>query len=128
MNSSVAFKSQLFQPLLKEKVQICEGRYGFELAWWLVQELQYRNVAVGYPICVEGTWVVPYQTKQQQLAICVENLQGSKKKWRIFIRLLKKQTLKKKKLGIADIETVVSVLVDILEEEPNISNIDWYKG
>lgn len=56
----IEFMSGEFLPLLPEEAQGNPGVYGFELAWWLAQELTRAGIATSYPLGEDWGWLIEY--------------------------------------------------------------------
>lgn len=57
---SVEFRSDRFLPVLPEDRQVNNGVYGFELAWWLAQELARRGILCTYPDSEDWGWYLAW--------------------------------------------------------------------
>ena len=56
----IEFLSSDFLPLLPEECQGNPGVYGFELAWWLGQELAASGTVTGYPRGEDWGWLIEH--------------------------------------------------------------------
>jgi hypothetical protein len=54
----ITFTSDKFLPRLPTDCQVNPGAYGFELAWWLAQELAARGVVTSYPEGEDWGWML----------------------------------------------------------------------
>lgn len=58
MHRTISFLTDVFSPVLPESSQIRPGLYGFELAYWLAQELEKVGWQASYPEPGRNSWVV----------------------------------------------------------------------
>ena len=90
----IEFKSAEFLPLLPEEAQGNPGVYGFELAWWLAQELARTGITTSYPMGEDWGWLIEYVGASEceftigcsSLAEEGEGYHGGAIQWSIFVR------------------------------------------
>lgn len=99
----IEFSSDKFLPVLPASCQVNPGVYGFELAWWLAQQLAGRGQITSYPVSEDWGWLIEYLDDEAEFMIGCSNLTnegegelGRPIQWSIFIRphLSLKQRLK----------------------------------
>ncbi len=90
----IEFSSSKFLPLLPEDCQGNPGVYGFELAWWLAQELAARGVVTSYPLGEDWGWLIEHTNQGEDeftigcssMAQEGDGYAGKPIDWSIFIR------------------------------------------
>jgi hypothetical protein len=103
----IEFKSDEFLPLLPEEAQGNPGVYGFELAWWLAQELAKAGIKTSYPLGEDWGWLIEFiDTGGNEFTIgcgsMAEEGDGYKNRpidWSIFVR--PHTTLKQRLKGVS---------------------------
>lgn len=124
---TVTFTSPRFKPLLPDDCQVNPGRYGAELAYWLCTELAQANIIASYPNYEDWGWFLDYRSETgEEFRLCCGNVDGGEEQWMCFLEPLSKG-LFKGKADPASASRLRTALGQLLENSPDISDIEWSK-
>jgi hypothetical protein len=125
MDTTVVFKTELFQPFLPEDSQVNPKVYGAELAYWLAEELAGKGIYTSYPEYEDWGWFIEFIVEDNEYWLCCGNSKDEENTWTCFLKRHSKGFINK---TIAPLEPAIPLLNAVrllLEETPQISNIEW---
>jgi hypothetical protein len=126
MQTSVDFVSKMFRPYLPEAAQVNPGRYGFELALWISQQLAQRGVMTSYPQYEDWGWFVEYHTDEgHEYWLCCGSRDGLSDSWECFLDPKAKSLFGRNKAPVEGASAMMHALRDLLAQEPGITNLRW---
>ncbi|WP_218418477.1 hypothetical protein [Alteromonas lipotrueae] len=125
MDTSVVFKTELFQPFLPEDSQVIPKVYGAELAYWLAKELAGQGIYTSYPEYEDWGWFIEFIVEDNEYWLCCGNFEDEENMWKCFLKRHSKGLFKKTLASLEPVIPLLNAVRLLLEETPEISSIEW---
>lgn len=127
MRDHVRFVSDLFSPRRPEDEQVNPGRYGEELATWLIEQLRRTGASAAGPYEEDWGWLVELTWNGQRFSLPCGNMDFSRTEWLIWIQphrgLLNRLLRRNHAEATAELALALHA---ILKSEPRISELEWF--
>jgi len=125
METEVEFRSSSFKPLLSEEKQVNPECYGFELAWWLCQQLKENGIETTYPGFEDWGWYLEYFVDDNEYWLCCSNVLGSRDRWLIFLKRNAKGMFGRNLAPIGGASPLLRALRNVIEGHKEITDVEW---
>ena len=125
MDTEVEFRSNSFKPILSEEAQVNPECYGFELAWWLCQQLKQNELETTYPGFEDWGWFLEYIVDDNEYWLCCSNVIGSKDRWLIYLKRHSKGMFGRNLAPIEGAHSLLAALRTAIEGNDEISEVEW---
>ena len=134
MRDHVRFRSAAFIAAQGEDRMTNPGRYGHDLASWVVARLRAADITVGEPIAEDWGWVVEVRQSDRSFSIACGNVDGEDDQWLLWMEPEKtgfvRRLIGKPNDGPGgDARSDLLRRIDQwLREEASVSDIEWFRS